>query len=155
MTVQIMIQILRQIGWKIIGHSNELRKPCLRTRARGFGFDRVHAHRRPVWQINSIWQHDFTLGNFADTGNGSGVVRRIRAEAFERLSTVAAAARVLAGVRSSLSEPDAVSSWPRRAFCHQPTLRENRAARRKLSYRCRSSRISHSLERHRCNPPEA
>jgi len=82
------------------------------------------------------------------------MVRRIRVEAFERLSIVAAAARVPVGVRSSLSEPDAVSSWPRRAFCHQPTLRENRAARRKLSYRCRSSRTSRSLERHRYNRPE-
>jgi len=69
MTVQIMIQILRQIGWKIVSHADELRKPCLRTRARRFGFDRVHAHRCPIWQINSIWQHDFSFGNFADTGH--------------------------------------------------------------------------------------
>src|SRR5207249_9595238 len=62
MAVQIMVEILREIGWEIIGHPDELRKLWIQGRSRSrLHLDRIHPDSRPIRQINSIRQHDFSF----------------------------------------------------------------------------------------------
>jgi hypothetical protein len=70
MAVQIMVEILREIGREIIGHPDELRKLWIQGRSRSrLHLDRIHPDSRPIRQINSIRQQDFSFRNFTDTSH--------------------------------------------------------------------------------------